>query len=87
MPITSSARKASRASKKKRVFNLRRKAAIDKNLNQLRKLIAAKKKSEAEKLIPAVYQALDKAAKTGQIKRNTAARLKSRAMRAIRKIS
>jgi ribosomal protein S20 len=86
MPITSSAKKALSASKKKHVFNIRRKNAIDKNLKDFRKFVANKNKIEAEKLLPIVYQALDKAAKTGQIKSNASARLKSRAMASLKKI-
>ena len=87
MAITSSAKKALRASKKKRVFNLRRKGAIEQELKNFRKLVVAKKKVEAEKMIPALYQALDKAVKTDYFKANTAARLKSRAMAALKKLS
>lgn len=87
MAITSSAKKALRASKKKRVFNLRRKSAIENQKKEFRRLIAAKDKSAAEKLIPTFYQALDKAVKTKYLKANTASRLKSRAMAALSKIS
>ena len=87
MPITSSAHKALRASKKKRVFNLRRKAAIEKGMKEFRKLVAAKDKKSAEKLVPSIYQSLDKAAKTGYIKANTAARTKSRVMAALKKLA
>lgn len=86
MPITSSAKKALNASKRKYIFNIRRKVAIDKNLKDFRKLVVAKDKVGAEKLLPLVYQALDKAAKTGQIKHNASARLKSRAMASLKKI-
>jgi len=86
MAITSSAKKALRASKKKRIFNLRRKSDIDKDLKSFRKLIAAKDKAGAEKLVASVYQSLDKAVKTGFIKANTASRLKSRAMAALKKL-
>ena len=86
MPITSSAKKALSASKRKHIFNIRRKNAVDKNLKDFRKLVAAKDKIGAEKLLPLVYQALDKAAKTGQIKHNASARLKSRAMAALSKL-
>jgi ribosomal protein S20 len=86
MAITSSAKKALRASKKKRVFNLRRKGAIEQELKNFRKLVVAKKKVEAEKMIPALYQALDKAVKTNYLKPNTASRLKSRAMASLKKI-
>lgn len=86
MAITSSAKKAHRASKKKRIFNLRRKAAIEKHLKDFRKLVEAKKKTDAEKMIPALYQALDKAVKTDYLKANAAARLKSRAMASLKKL-
>lgn len=87
MPITSSAKKALRASKKKRVFNLRHKKDVDGTLLDFRKLVVAKKTADATKLLPTVYQSLDKAAKTGYIKPNTAARLKSRAAASLKKLS
>ncbi len=87
MAITSSAKKALRASKTKRVFNLRRKNDIDRDLKSFRKLIAKKDKSGAEKLISTVYKSLDKAVKTGYIKANTSSRLKSRAMAALKKLA
>jgi ribosomal protein S20 len=86
MAITSSAKKALRASKRKRVFNLRRKNEIEKQVKLFRKLIEAKQKNEAQKMIPDLYQALDKAVKTNYVKSNTAARTKSRAMAALRKL-
>lgn len=86
MAITSSAKKAFRASKKKRVFNLRRKSEIEKQLKNFRRLIAQKNKDEAIKAIPLLYKSLDKAAKTNYIKNNTASRLKSRAMNALTKL-
>ena len=87
MAITSSAKKAIRSAKAKRVFNLRKKNEIEKNLKAFRKFVSAKNKAEAEKLIPLLYKSLDKAAKTKYIKANTAARLKSRAMNALAKLS
>lgn len=85
MPITSSAKKALRASKKKRVFNIRRKNAIEREMKDFRRLIAAKKIAEATKLVPAIYQALDKAVKTNLIKANTSSRTKSRVMAALKR--
>ena len=58
MAITSSAKKALRSAKKKRVFNLRRKADIEKNIKAFRKLVLAKDKAAATKMIPIVYQVL-----------------------------
>jgi small subunit ribosomal protein S20 len=86
MAITSSAKKALRSAKKKRVFNLRRKADIEKNIKAFRKLVLAKDKAAATKMIPIVYQVLDKAVKTGYIKPNAASRSKSRAMAALKKL-
>lgn len=86
MAITSSAKKALRASKRKRVFNLRREAAIEGPLRQFKKLLAAKKADEAKALISTLYQALDKAAKTGALKANTASRRKSRLMKAVARL-
>jgi len=49
-------------------------------------LVTAKNKADAEKVIPQLYKALDKAVKTKYLKANTSARLKSRAMKALAKI-
>jgi small subunit ribosomal protein S20 len=86
MAITKSAKKALRTSEKKRVYNLRTKAEIDAPLKQFRKLIEEKKAKEAKELIPNIYKALDKAAKRNYIKKNTAARYKSRVMKAAKKL-
>lgn len=78
MPITKSAKKALHQSKKRRIRNLRRKKAFRDIIKNIRKLVLENKKKEAEKLLPRAYKAIDKAAKTGVIKKNTAARKKSR---------
>ena len=78
MPITSSAKKALRASKRKHVFNLVRKDALNSVVKKIKKLVTEKKVSEAKALLPEAYQAIDKAAKTNLIKDNTASRKKSR---------
>lgn len=77
MAITSSAKKAIRSSARKRVFNLRRKDALYDATKAFKKALAAKDVVEAEKLLPSVYVAIDKAMKRGVVKRNTAARKKS----------
>ncbi len=87
MPITSSAKKALRAGKKKRVFNIRSKNSIDTELKKFRQLVTAKKATEAATVIPTLYKALDKAVKTNFIKANRASRLKSRAMAALNKLA
>ena len=78
MPITKGAQKAHRRSLRKRVFNLRRKRDVHDVTKEVRTLAAAGKQDEAVKLLPRAYKAIDKAAKRGVIKANTAARKKSR---------
>lgn len=85
MPITSSAKKALRVSKRKRVFNDRRRDSMRAAIKRVRVLIAQKKRDEARALLPEAYKAIDKAAKRGVIKKNTAARKKSRLTIAVNK--
>lgn len=78
MPITASAKKALRQNRRRRTKNLARKKAYKKAMMDYRKLVAGKKLDEAQKMLPAVFKALDKAAKAGVIGKNRASRLKSR---------
>ncbi len=86
MPITKSAKKALRQSKKKRLRNVRRKKAFKGIVKNIRKLALENKKKEAEKLLPEAYKVIDKAAKAGVIKKNTAGRKKSRLTKLVNKI-
>jgi len=85
MAITSSAKKAIRASARKHVFNLRRKVALHDTTKSLTKALAAKDVAGAQMLLPAAYKAIDKAAKRGVIKGNTANRKKARLAAAIKR--
>lgn len=85
MPITRSAKKALRQSKRRRTRNLKRKEAYKSALKKIRRLLAAKKTDEAKKLVPEAYKAIDKAAKNKVIEKNTAARKKSQVMRWLKK--
>ena len=76
MPITASAKKALRQSIRRRAKNLKRSNAYKNAVKELKK-IAPTNKEEAKKLMSKTYKAIDKAAKTGVIKKNKAARLKS----------
>jgi len=87
MPIIKSAKKALRGSKRKHVFNLRKGKAMNETLKEVKKLISGKDKKGAEQLLPKMYQVIDKAAKRGIIKKNTAARKKSRIVKTIQKIA
>ncbi len=85
MPITKSAKKALRQTRRRTLRNFRRKEAYKKILKQIRKHLAAKQVAEAEKLVSQAYKAIDKAAKTGVLKANAAARRKSKLMQWIQK--
>ena len=85
MPITKSAKKALRQSLTRKARNLRRKNNYKNNLKELKNLASAGKNDEAKKLLPKVYKALDKAAKTNVIAKNKAARLKSSAAKLLQK--
>ena len=78
MPITSSAKKALRVAGKKKVFNARRNNAMEAALKKAKKFIATGKIKEAEKMLPEVYKAIDKAVKVKFLKKNAGARYKSR---------
>ncbi len=78
MPITSSAKKALRQNVTRRARNEAKKETYKKAVKEYRKLVVAKKFEEAAKAFPAVFKALDKAAKTKVIEKNKASRLKSR---------
>ncbi len=77
MANTSSAKKANRVADRRRVFNLRRSKAMKDAVKTLEKKASAENFSMAQ-------QAIDKALKRGIIKKNTAARMKSRLSKKIK---
>ena len=86
MAITANAKKAHRASLKKHVYNVRRKRVLTSTTKDVKKFIIAGSKNEANASLSAAFKALDKAAKTGVIKKNTADRKKSRLAKAVAKV-
>jgi len=78
MPITSSAKRAVRESSKKRKANLQKRIVLKKTKKDFLKLIENGKIEEAKKMLPKVHKLLDKAAKVNLIKKNKAARDKSK---------
>ena len=78
MAITKNAKKAHRASQKKRIYNIRRKVALHDTVKSYKDTVTKGNTTEAQTLLPTLYKAIDKAAKRGIIKPNTAARKKSR---------
>jgi len=85
MAITASAKKTLRSSERKRVFNLRRKREMADSVKEVVDFVSENKTAEANKALPRAYKAIDKAAKAGIIKKNTAARKKSRLNAQIKK--
>lgn len=86
MPITQSAKKAFRSSSRKRVFNMKKKDSINKEVKNLKALIAKGDKKGAMAYAPKVQKIIDKSVKTGLLKLNTASRKKSRLIAMIQKI-
>lgn len=96
MPITKSAKKALRQNKTRRQRNLRRLNVLRDTIKKIKKLVGESEKAapegelrqrreEALKLLPLAYKAIDKACKTGVIKKNNADRKKSRITKLIAK--
>lgn len=85
MAITKSAKKSIRQTKRRKAQNLVYKNKIKNLIKEARTFILQKKIEEAKKLLPSIYEALDKSAKVGVIKKNTASRKKSRMTKLIDK--
>lgn len=78
MPNIESAKKALRQSKKRQALNLRIKKTMKEAVKKSRLLKIEGKNEEATIFLSRAYQAIDKAAKRGVIKKNAASRKKSR---------
>lgn len=83
MPITQSAKKAIRGSLRKKAFNDSRKRAMKEVIKKIEK-IARTDKKEALKMLSSAFAIIDKAAQKNVIKKNNAARKKSRLSRLIK---
>ncbi len=78
MPNLENAKKALRVSDRKRILNDRRRRAM-------KVAVKAVKAEKTADVLSKAYQAIDKAAKRGVIKKNTASRKKSRLSAQIKK--
>lgn len=87
MAITKNAKRANRVSTRKRVVNDRRRRTLKEAVKDVRKDIIAKEEKAIKTSLSLAYQALDKAAKKGVIKKGTASRRKARLAKAVAKIS
>jgi small subunit ribosomal protein S20 len=87
MANTVSALKRVRVTEKRTEVNRARKSRMKSAVKAMRKLIAEKNAEAAEKGIPALFSTMDRMAKMGVIKKNTAARYKSRISKRVRALA
>lgn len=78
MANTVSALKRVRTATRRTAINRMRKSRLRHQIRSMRRLLDQKDSAAATKLIPATFSLVDRAAKWGVIKKNTAARYKSR---------
>jgi small subunit ribosomal protein S20 len=78
MANTLSALKRVRQTKRKAIVNRLRKSRLRHQIRSLRRLIETKDSKGAQAALPTTFSLIDRSAKWGVIKRNTAARYKSR---------
>ena len=78
MANTVSALKRVRQTEHRSAINRMRKSRVRHQMRAFRRLIQAKDAAGAQSALPATFSLIDKAAKWGIIKQNTAARYKSR---------
>ena len=81
MPNTQSAKENLRKDKKRYLINRKRKDYLKSAVKEIKKLILANEAEKAKEMMSQAYMVIDKAAKKGIIKKNTAARKKSRLVR------
>jgi small subunit ribosomal protein S20 len=87
MANTVSALKRVRMTERRTAVNRMRKSKLRHQIRAMRKLLDSKDASAASQIIPATFSVVDRAAKWGIIKTNTAARYKSRITLRLRKLS
>jgi len=81
MPIIRAAKKHIRQSAKRKTRNLERKNKMKELVKKIKDLSLEGKADEAREFLPSANKAIDKAAKAGLIKDNTASRKKARIFR------
>jgi small subunit ribosomal protein S20 len=85
MANTVSALKRVRATERRTQVNQTRKTRLRHGIRAMRRLLESKDAKAAEALVPKTFSLIDRAAKWGIIKKNTAARYKSRLTVRLRK--
>ena len=87
MANTFSALKRVRMTERKTEVNRMRKSRLRHAIRAMRRLLDKKDVSGAKAILPATYSLVDRAAKWGIIKKNTAARYKSRLAHRLAKVA
>ncbi len=87
MANTVSALKRVRMTERKTAINRMRTSRLRRQVRAMRRLLDHKDAEGAKKLIPETFSIVDRAAKWGVIKKNTAARYKSRLTLRLRKLT
>ncbi len=86
MPVTKTTKRRPAQIERRRVVNTKRILEMRKLIKEAHTLLSNKNIEEVEKMMPRIYKAIDKAAKRGVIKKNTASRKKSRIMKQIKSL-
>ena len=87
MANTVSALKRVRVAERRTEVNRTRKTRLRHQIRAMRRLLEAKDASAAAALVPKTFSMIDRSAKWGIIKKNTAARYKSRLTLRLRKLA
>ena len=87
MANTVSALKRVRMTKRKTIVNRLRKTRLRHQVRAMRRALGKKDTKTAESILPATFSLIDRSAKWGVIKANTAARYKSRIVKRIKAIA
>ena len=87
MANTVSSLKRVRGTERRTAVNRMRKSRLRHQVRAMRRLLDGKDAAAANQMIPATFSLVDRAAKWGIIKANTAARYKSRLTLRLRKLS
>jgi small subunit ribosomal protein S20 len=87
MANTVSSLKRVRITERRTAINRSRKSRLRHQIRAMRRLLEQKDAQAASKTLPATFSLVDRAAKWGIIKKNTAARYKSRMTLRLRKLT
>ena len=87
MANTVSALKRARTAERRTEVNRQRKSRLRHQIRAMRRLLESKDSTGATALLPETFSMIDRSAKWGIIKKNTAARYKSRLTLRLRKLA